>query len=416
MRLVALALLISAAPPGPPPAATSTAGVDLRDNGTRKGYANVINLRGFLGVSVDGGVATVTIGDGGYAFVAPAGCAFGFVLTSDGGNFQCIASIGPGAPPLSVQSNCGDGGFCGAALVYVDGGMLGFTPVTTYPAAPPAESLTNFAWQEGTGLPARPTIIESTIGLPIPPGVLGEIRLLDSTASWSVHTCRALGYGNSGAPDCVNTPGSGAITLMGGTGGNAWSSTGWMNLKRRQNIRGTAGAANTNGGYRWNALYFWRTGGFVWFFRYGMSVINSAQRVFMGVTGSAAAPTATVDPSTLGDVAYLGADSADTNLSCCSHGTNDAGAALCTSLGSNYPKALVDAGYDVLIGTRADAGMYCAVYSWPARVWSVVNFTTDLPTSTAQLAWVTNMNTGPSGTPTNTMEWMEMVNIWNMGP
>ena len=39
---------------------------------------------------------------------------------------------------------------------------------------------------------------------------------------------------------------------------SVWANTDIFNRSRFIGYRGSAGAANVNGGYRWNALYFWR--------------------------------------------------------------------------------------------------------------------------------------------------------------
>lgn len=304
--------------------------VELRENGTRRGFSAVVDIRGALSVSVDGGVATVVVGDG--------------------GNFGAV------------------------------------TQTFSY-------------------------------------GSFGP--------TWHRYVCSHAGYGSS-ADLCTgdgDPPGAGSMTVLGSTGGSAVViGAGWQNEQKRL-LHSAGVSANTWGGQRFSVLHLSRRQGFVWQTRYGVVVTHSGQRAMEGLYGAAAAPIVSRDPSwmggdggTLGNVFYVGADAADTNLECCTHGAADGGQYSCTTLGSNFPKALFDAGYDITLSAspgNSDGGttgqVECNVCSRAAGVCTTLVLTNDLPTDTALMTWLLAHNNGASGSGVS-MNYMHVNVAYGTGP
>lgn len=416
MRLL-LALLLSA-DPGPT--------VRLCDEGGPCKAVRELRCRG-AGINCDAG--TSTFGTITVEGAPSAGCPAGFVLTSDGGVFQCISYPGqPGAPPLSLQYNCPDGGgFCGAQYLFSDGGHLGMVPVTTAPAAPAADGQLTFAYQWAANGPIYPTTINSTTKSPMSSGASGVFDLYPGSTTWEHYVCSAAGY-NAVTLGCNEegiAPGGGVTTAIGATlVATAFvANSSWIAQQKRLCYRGVAppGLADTSGGNRFNILHLWRgnctnCGGFIVQSRVGFLTVSATQRVMVGVYPLTGAPTATVDPSTYGDVAYAGADAADTNLGCCSHGAFDAGVATCQTLGASFPKALEDAGYDVTISAAPNASQVeCTVCSRPTGVCATKVMTSDLPTNTQLLTWINYANTGNSVS-SNSICWIKTRVAYGTGP
>lgn len=408
-----LLLLALAADPGPT--------IRLKDEGGAAKAVRELNCVGSgITCSSSSTFGTITVGGSGStpSTTCPAGQ---FMFATDGGIAFCAAPLGtPGPPPFSVQYNCPDGGgFCGALYVFSDGGFLGFVPVTTHPAAPIAEGQLHYSFQFAAGAPIFPMVTNSTTKTPMPEGLPALFNFYAGAApTWQHYVCAHEGYGSS-AKDCTSEgqpPGGGSMTALTATGGNAVViGAGWMNLQKRL-LYSTAGAANSSSGLHFNKLHLCRGDGpnvcgFVWQTRVGHVVTHSSERIFIGLYGVTSAPIAVSDPShygadggVIGDVFFVGADAADTNLSCCTHGAADAGLYTCTTLGSDFPKAAFDAGYDITLSAapgNADGGttgqVECTVCARKAGTCTTLVLTSDLPTNTALMNWMTVHNSGTGG-------------------
>jgi hypothetical protein len=141
-------------------------------------------------------------------------------------------------------------------------------------------------------------------------------------------------------------PGVAAPTVLGMTatatgtqGNNGLATTNYYTSRARSSYTSAAGAGSV-GGVRHSQGMVWRgnaagLGGFHLIWRFGINdaVLVGTARMFVGLQGSAAAPT-DVDPSTLANILGVGCDAGDTVLQLYAAG---AAAQARVSLGANFP-------------------------------------------------------------------------------
>lgn len=188
-----------------------------------------------------------------------------------------------------------------------------------------------------------------------------------------------------------------------GTGSNgALTSTDLITSKYRVSHASAAGA-NSSAGLRGSSLTHMTrgnaagVGGFMWATRWAVVSSINTQRLFIGLQNLAGAP-GTVDPSTLTGTVYIGADSADTNMSICSN--DNSGNATCTTLGDSFPKG--GAGSGTLYDTFLYAPTFSNTVGYLIRNLSTGalasgTVTSDLPVATDFFAWYVWVNNGATG-------------------
>jgi hypothetical protein len=138
-------------------------------------------------------------------------------------------------------------------------------------------------------------------------------------------------------------------------------------------------------------------GGFFWMATFAIGANSASDRVMVGLQN---APTTwtTGDPSAFTDTIYFGVDSAgDANFDIC--GNDNAGSAVCTDLGANFPARTTGAYYTAYLWATPNASQI----NYALKRWDSAQFTSgnisvagNLPRNTVALTNVVKVNTGPS--------------------
>ncbi len=193
--------------------------------------------------------------------------------------------------------------------------------------------------------------------------------------------------------------------LWTGTGTGTFPTVASTNVHTSQGgrIRNTSSTANSSLN-EWHSTtdFVWRgnaagRGGFQFFYRFGNAVTPSTNmKCFFGLIVSAAsAPVGTVDPSSFLNCIGIGCDAADTNLSIFNN--DGSGSATKTPLGSSFPARTTDTLYDVVIIAPANGGnVTYSVTNLGTGAVSTGTISSDLPSTTTFLGWITWMSNGPT--------------------
>lgn len=196
-----------------------------------------------------------------------------------------------------------------------------------------------------------------------------------------------LGYGP--------TPAANATGIYGPYPAIGYFGTQWRSWLRTSNT-----AAQSASLYQpWQHL--WIDQGFLWHARWGSIDTSADARLFAGLnpflTPMDAGAGINNEPSNAPNTIYAGCDSGDTNLKVCS---NDAsGTATCTDLGASFPCHLDGAAFDVWLYAAPGGATTVdyAVKRLDSAAFASGTISSDLPSTTLQLAWHVWMNNGPVG-------------------
>jgi hypothetical protein len=324
-------------------------------------------------------------GTGGAQLVATSAAATAAqLINSGGGNL--------------LQGYDAGNGYAIVAQIGPHGDMYGSTlqlgTVNAVPAAPSVGKV-DFAFAPISGLPPWSGAISSVTQLPVmqPFAFTGLGRpmwgcLLPS--AYGVSAVVLYGSGSNSSAGSVFTGTAGAVS---------WASTDITTRSANISVDSAASAGST-GGARSGTRFFWRgngsgSGGFYWWGTVKLGA--NVSRAFAGLKNDTAV-LGNVDPSTLLDSAYIGADAGQTTLRFC---TNDnTAAASCTDLGANFPLTS-GATYGVyLYAPPSGTAVYAAVERMDGtrQTWSGSS-STQLPRTTASPGgWEIAVNTGAGST------------------
>ncbi|NHB76094.1 DUF2793 domain-containing protein [Rhodobacter calidifons] len=281
----------------------------------------------------------------------------------------------PGGASGTVQFNDA-GSFGGAADVEIEGGQLRLPTIAT-PAVPAADGVKLFGRKVGgRSMPAfmGPSGLDSALQ---PSFARNKIGMF-------------MAAGNGGTDTAVGI-------AMTGTGTATSENVGTSNLHnymRRRSWLVTTASTTAVAGLRGNALQ-WTLGGpsaelggfhLVWRWGPATGVATSTHRVFVGMRGSASAPS-DVNPSTLTNICGMGYDAGDTNIQFMHN--DGSGTATKIDLGSGFPKPNADrtAVYEIALfappGTTQSLGY--EVTNLVSGAVATGTVTTDLPSATQLL-------------------------------
>jgi hypothetical protein len=172
----------------------------------------------------------------------------------------------------------------------------------------------------------------------------------------------------------------------------------------------SAAAINSQAGTRNNTALVTRgsaagRGGFRYVAVFGLSVPQSGWTGFIGLSGTAGALSATVEPSTYNDSLGVAWDSSQTTLRI---GTRDGAARTATDLGASFPANSADAVYRLtLTCAGAGANVTYTVDRLDVAATASGTLSTNLPASTALLApqLMTNTRAGAVAVGVDVLHW-----------
>lgn len=233
----------------------------------------------------------------------------------------------PAGSTGEVQYN-NAGAFAGAADVEIEGGQLRL-PAIASPSAPASGGLKLFG---------------RDVGGRILPAIMGPSGLDTSLQPFfgrnMVSFARPNGNGTVLSTMAITVSSQGTATAA-----NVGTTNLHQSMKRLDYLVTTA-AATAVAGFRGNATQHWRgnaagLGGFFMVCRWGPAtgVSTSTNRAFVGMRGSAAAPT-DVEPSSLTNIIGMGWDAADSNVQMMHN--DGTGTATKIDLGASFAVPTVD--------------------------------------------------------------------------
>lgn len=307
----------------------------------------------------------------------------------------------PGGSTTQLQYN-NAGAFGGISRVTTDGTDLIITGTTSHAAAPAATKMTVQGFQHsGASGPAVMHAITPELGFDISLDPRPFVR--SDEAVWGCVI--PVGFASS----TYNVMGRAAAGTATGTAASpgAWAATD-ARTRMAWVQHPAAAATNTNAGLRAPSAMVWRgssagLGGWYWQGAIALNSVTAAARVFVGLRATPGTVlSATNDPNTALDTVYIGANSADANLSICSN--DNSSTATCTTLGASFPKSSTKA-YDVAFWAAPNGS---SIGYWIRDIVVGTEATgtvsSDLPRNTVQLGWDFNINT--AGTATASTVWV----------
>lgn len=306
----------------------------------------------------------------------------------------------PGGTAKQVQYNADGGAFGGTSYVQTDGAHLLRAAETAHPAAPTGNFALQYLYEQtDAGFPLQPIQIDNYMGLPVPYGLNGAaFSEYGAVVNWNWGCAVPDGWTQTATVQW------GSMVAPSGTGTGsspAWDATSLIGrLKELKNV--SSASTNSTCGQRAQRFLFWRgntagAGGFLFWMRFELDKTQATIRVFAGVLNSLALIGAAVDPNSVSDTIYVGANAGDANLSICSN--DNSGSATCNTLGNSFPAQTDGAFYDLWLAgspNGGSVGWYVERLDSPAVASGTL--TSDLPRNSVQLSWQLWVNTGSTAT------------------
>lgn len=192
------------------------------------------------------------------------------------------------------------------------------------------------------------------------------------------------------------------------TGGDVAPSIATTNrLTRMLRAARNSVSANTEFGWRWDggALNFRADAGYVYegVFGYEVGTTIGQKRLLVGMRAVDAFPGGTVDPSTLANIAGMGADTGDANWQIM---YND-GSGTATKVDTGWAKTVGEVFYVRVTGSSSDIKIYAERYATsnlsmtPTATFAEATYNSNIPANTTEIApimWGANGATAENGT------------------